>query len=387
MLNFFDRSHRQILNLNDFDPVARSFLPRAIYGYVAGGADDSATVQHNLEALSRLKMIPRVLRDVSTCSQQITLFGRRYNSPFMIAPMGASAVVGRDADNAMARAAKNAGIPYALSANAITPMEEIGRSYPDCWFAGYQKPDTENIDAMLGRVEGAGFSAYMLTADVAVGSNRENNKRNGYTMPFRPTARLVADMACHPSWLLKVGLGTYRQRGIPRISNIDPQARPSIFSREINAVTGYPSFSWKHAEFIRNRWKGAFIIKGVLSADDARIAKELGADGIVVSNHGGRQLDCAVSPVEVLSEIRNASGTMTVLVDSGFRRGTDIIKALALGADGVMIGRPFLYAAALGGEAYIRHAIGLLQREIHTDMCLMGATDCDALREERVVGL
>lgn len=372
---------KQILNLNDFEAQARKHLPKAIFGYVQGGADDGTTLCHNREALEHIRLIPRILRDVSACSQEVTLFGQRFASPFMIAPMGASAIVAHDADNAMAKAARAARIPYILSANAITPIEEIAQHYPGCWFAGYQKPDESNIERMVKRVADAGFSAYFLTADVAVGSNRENNQRNGYTMPFRPTARLAFDMARHPSWLYRTGLKTLRQRGLPRISNIDPVERPSIFSREINAVTGYASFSWKHAEMIRRYWKGALIIKGVLSPEDARLTREMGADGIAVSNHGGRQLDCAVSPMEVLRAIKAESGSMTVLADSGFRRGTDIVKGLALGADAVLVGRPFLYAAALGGEKAITRAIGLLQREIHIDQCLLGAETCEALRD------
>nr|WP_279379534.1 alpha-hydroxy acid oxidase [Asaia prunellae] len=149
----------------------------------------------------------------------------------------------------------------------------------------------------------------------------------------------------------------------------------------MTAVTGYASFSWKHAEMIRRLWKGAFIIKGILSPEDARLAREIGAEGVVVSNHGGRQLDCAVSPVEVLEAVKAQSNDMTVLVDSGFRRGTDIVKGLALGADAVIIGRPFLYAAAVGGQAGIKHAIRVLQRELHIDMSLLGVNSCRALRE------
>lgn len=377
----FSDSLRQVLNLNDLEAQARQHLPKAIFGYVQGGADDGTTILHNREAIERIRLVPRILRDVSRCSQEVMLFGQRFASPFMIAPMGASAVVAYDADNAMARAARAARIPYILSANAITPIEEIGRIYPGCWFAGYQKPDENNIEGMVKRVADAGFTAYFLTADVAVGSNRENNKRNGYTMPFRPTPRLALDMARHPAWLWRTGLRTLRRRGVPKISNIDPVERPSIFSREISAVTGYASFSWKHAEMIRRHWKGALIIKGVLSPEDAKMAREMGADGIVVSNHGGRQLDCAPSPMDVLREIKAECGAMTVLADSGFRRGTDIVKALALGADSVLVGRPFLYAAALGGQKTITHAIGLLQREIHIDQSLLGVETCGALRE------
>jgi len=381
MTGISTKSLKQVLNLNDFEMLARRHLPKAIYGYVQGGADDATCLIHNRDALAHIRLVPRVLQDVSACTQGVTLFGQHYASPFMIAPMGASAIVGHDADNAMAKAARAANIPYILSANAITPIEEIGRSYPGSWFAGYQKPDEKNIERMLKRVADAGFTAYFLTADVAVGSNRENNMRNGYTMPFRPTTRLALDMARHPSWLYRTGWRTLLQRGVPKISNIDPVQRPSIFSREITAVTGYASFSWKHAEMIRRLWKGAFIIKGILSPEDARIAREIGAEGVVVSNHGGRQLDCAVSPVEVLEAVRAQSNDMTVLVDSGFRRGTDIVKGLALGADAVMIGRPFLYAAALGGEAGIKHAIRVLQRELHIDMSLLGVNSCRALRE------
>ncbi|WP_051537155.1 alpha-hydroxy-acid oxidizing protein [Asaia prunellae] len=163
------KSLKQVLNLDDFEMLARRHLPKAIYGYVQGGADDGTCLIHNRDALAHIRLVPRVLRDVSACTQGVTLFGQHYASPFMIAPMGASAIVGHDADNAMAKAARVANIPYILSANAITPIEEIGRSYPGSWFAGYQKPDENNIDRMLKRVADAGFTAYFLTADVAVG--------------------------------------------------------------------------------------------------------------------------------------------------------------------------------------------------------------------------
>lgn len=381
---------RDALNLEDFERLVRRRLPRSVFGYVEGGADDGDACRHNRDIFRAIRMIPRVLGDVSNRTQQTTLFGQQYSAPFIVAPMGASAVVGYDADNAMARAAKNAGIPFVLSANSITPLEELARTYPQAWFAAYQSPDERNIQDMCLRVANAGLSLYMLTVDVPVESNRENNARSGYTMPLRLSRRLCLDAACHPRWTLGTMLRTWRHRGMPRISNADPHTRPTIFSKNTGAITGYPSFSWRHAEMIRRHWKGPFVLKGILSPQDAKLARDIGADGIVVSNHGGRQLDSAVSPIEMLEAVRAESGTMTVLADSGFRRGTDILKGMALGADGIMIGRPFLYAAVLGGEHAVAYAIARLQRELDIDMALLGINapqnaDLDMLLQRRSV--
>jgi L-lactate dehydrogenase (cytochrome) len=377
---------RSILNLEDFERVTRSRLPRAVFGYVEGGADDGEACRHNRDVFRSLRMVPRVLRDVSQCNLQTTLFGRTYAAPYIVAPMGASAVVGFNADNAMARAARRANIPFVLSANSITPIEEMARTYPEAWFAAYQHPDERNIVDMCHRVSGAGLSVYMLTADVPVASNRENNVRAGYTMPLRPSVRLSVDAALHPRWLIGTLLRTIRQRGIPRISNFDPTARPTIFSKTLGGVTGHASFSWRQAEVVRRNWKGPFVIKGLLSPEDARIAREIGADGIVVSNHGGRQLDSAVSPIEVLAAIKAESGTMTVLADSGFRRGTDVLKGMALGADAILIGRPFLYAATLAGEQGVARAIALLAREIGIDLALLGVATPGDVSADMLLG-
>ena len=368
---------RHALNLDDFERMVEHRLPRAVFGYVAGGAESGSTQRHNREVFDRWRFVTRILRDVSRRSTATTLFGRTYAAPFAIAPMGASAVVGYDADNRMARAAREANIPFILSANSITPLEELARINSDAWFAAYQQPEPDNIRAMCDRVAAAGFGVFMLTVDVPVGSNRENNIRNGYTMPLRPTPRLALDGLRHPRWLAGTGLRTIVRRGIPAITNIDPVARPSIFSRSLGGVTGHAAFSWEQAELIRRHWAGKFVLKGILSKEDARIARETGVDGVVVSNHGGRQLDGAVSPMEVLSEIRAESGDMTVFADSGFRRGTDVLKALALGAHCVLIGRPFLFAAALAGEAGVEHAIKLLSKEIDTDLALLGLPAID----------
>ena len=366
---------RHVLNLDGFEAAVRRRLPRAVYGYVSGGAESGIAYRNNREAFLAWHLVTRILRDVSRRSQAVTLFGRRYASPFAIAPMGASAVVGYDADNRMARAARAANVPFILSANSITPMEELARHNPDAWFAAYQQPDATDIAEMCERVAAAGLGVFMLTVDVPVGSNRENNIRTGYTMPLRVSPRLAFDGLTHPRWLAATAARTVLRRGIPAISNIGPRDHPTIFSRKLGGVTGHAAFSWRQAELIRRHWRGPFVLKGILSKEDARIARESGIDGIVVSNHGGRQLDSAASPMEVLADVKAESGGMTVFADSGFRRGTDVLKALALGADCVLLGRPFLFAAALAGEAGVEHAIRLLHKEIDTDMALLGLAD------------
>ncbi len=365
---------RHVLNLDDFERLVRGRLPRAVYGYVSGGAESGAAYRNNRDVFANWHLVTRILRDVSRRDQGVTLFGHRYAAPFAVAPMGASAVVGFDADNRMARAARDANVPFILSANSITPMEEIGRTNPQSWFAAYQQPDARNIQEMCERVAAAGLKVFVLTVDVPVGSNRENNIRSGYTMPLRIGPRLVVDGALHPRWTAATAMRTLLRRGIPSISNIDPRNHPTIFSRTLGAVTGHAAFSWQQAELIRRYWQGPFVLKGILSREDARIARESGSDGIVVSNHGGRQLDTAASPMEVLAGIKAEAGGMTVLADSGFRRGTDVLKGLALGADAVLVGRPFLFAAALAGADGVAHAIRLLSKEIDVDLALLGLT-------------
>ena len=373
------RALRDALDLHDFERLVTGRLPRAVHGYVANGSESMGTLRSNREQFARHKMVTRVLRDVSAIDRGRTVFGRRWDSPFAIAPMGASAVVGFDADNRMARAAASRNIPFILSANSITPMEELARNNPHAWFAGYQSPDPSSIERMLARVERAGIEAYVLTVDVPVGSNRVNDKRAGYSMPLRFTPRLVADGITHPEWLVGTAARTLLARGVPVIADIEPEGGPSVLSRDISWIGGHASFSWREVELIRSLWTKPFVLKGILSAEDARIARESGVDGVVVSNHGGRQLDGAVAPLDVLADVKRESGDMVVMADSGFRRGTDVIKALALGADLVLLGRPFLWAAVHAGEPGVRHAIDILAREIDIDLALLGLDAVDEL--------
>jgi L-lactate dehydrogenase (cytochrome) len=279
----------------------------------------------------------------------------------------------------MARAAARAGIPFVLSGNSITPMEEVARACPRAWFASYQSPNARAIEGMVGRVKAAGFAVFVLTADVPVGSNREKDHRAGFTQPIRLNGKLLWDGARRPGWVFSTAARTLLTRGIPHIDNLESDGGPSLFSRSVKKIASHASLSWDHVRLIRKLWNGPFVVKGILSREDARMARECGVDGIVVSNHGGRQLDAAATPLQVLPDILAEARGLTILVDGGFRRGTDVLTALALGADFVLIGRPFLFGASVAGEAGVLHAIELLSKEIDRDMALLGLRTLDEI--------
>ena len=363
---------KQVLDLNDFERLAQRRLPRAIYGYVAGGSESQTSLHGNRDTFLDWRLITPVLVGVAERSQETQLFGRTYAAPFGIAPMGGSSVVTYNGALQMARAATESRIPFVLSANCIIPLEEVARKAPGSWFAAYQSPNEKAIEGMVERVARAGCAVLVLTADVPIGSNREVDRRAGFTFPIRLTPRLTWDGVTHPSWLLGTAARTLLRRGIPRIENLEPNGGPNLFSRAVTQIAAHEELSWAHVRLMRKLWKGPFVVKGILSKEDAKIARDCGVDGIVVSNHGGRQLDQAATPLQVLPDIVEAAPELTVMIDSGFRRGTDVLKALSLGARFVFVGRPFLFAAALAGEPGVLHAIALLSKEIDTDMALLG---------------
>ncbi|HJS86959.1 MAG TPA: alpha-hydroxy acid oxidase [Acetobacteraceae bacterium] len=381
------RRLRRILDLDDFQRVARRHLPRAIHGYVANGSEDETSLATNRAAFLDYRLVPRVLVGVGERDQRTTLLGRHCAAPFGIAPMGGSAAVTYDGDVRMARAAAQCGIPFVLSGNSIIPMEEVARNCPGAWFASYQSPTTKAIEGMVERVAAAGFSTFVSTVDVPVGSNREKDRRAGFTQPIRLNPKLIRDGLAHPNWVVSTAARTLLKRGVPRIENLEYDGGPSLFSRTVTKIAAHAELCWDHVRLIRRLWKGPFVVKGILSREDARIARDHGVDGIVVSNHGGRQLDRAASPLHVLPDIVGAAGDMTVMIDSGFRRGTDVLTALALGADFVFIGRPFLFAAAVAGEAGVLHAIDLLSKEIDRDMALLGLRRIGELGRDSVLDL
>lgn len=382
-----DSKLARIRNLQDFETAVHDRLPRAVYTYVASGSEDGVTLRRNRDAFLDWRFETRILTDVAERDPQVDLFGRAYAAPFGIAPMGGSAVVAYDADLAMARAAAALRVPFVLSANSITPMEEVARAAPGAWFAAYQDPDPAKVAAMVARVARAGFAVLVLTADVPVGSNREADARRGFRQPIRPTPQLAWDAATHPGWLLGTLVHTFAKRGLPRIDNLEPEGGPHLFSGGVSSIAAHDRLSWRHVDLIRRLWDGPLVIKGVLSPEDAARARASGADGIIVSNHGGRQLDHSATPLDVLRTIRAKAQDMTVMIDSGFRRGTDVLTSLALGARLAFVGRPFLFAAALAGEAGVKHAISLLAQEIDTDMALLGLHNLQELREDMLIAV
>lgn len=374
------RALRDILSLDDFEASARKRLPRPVFGYVSGAAETNLSRARNLEAFARHDLVPRVLVDVSQRTQSVELFGRTYTSPFGIAPMGLSALSAYRGDIAQARAAQAAGIPMVLSGTSLIRMEDVFAQAPDTWFQAYLPGDLRRIHDLLARVQRTGCRTLMITVDIPVAGNRENNIRAGFSTPLRPSLRLAMDGLMRPRWLLGTFARTLLWHGMPHFENsFAERGAPILSSTVTRDFSARDHLCWEHIEEIRRLWNGTLVIKGILSAADAARARQSDVDGIVVSNHGGRQLDGAIAPLQVLPEIVAAAGTMPVMMDGGIRRGTDVIKALALGAKMVFVGRPMNYAACVAGEAGVAHAIGLLRSEIDRDLAMLGATHCGAL--------
>jgi L-lactate dehydrogenase (cytochrome) len=372
---------RRILALDDFEDAARRVIPRPIFGYVTGGAETNASLRANRAVWDEIAFVPKTLVDTSGRTQKTTLFGRTYDAPFGIAPMGGAGMVAYQGDLVLARAAAAANVPMILSGASLTPLERVREAGSTAWFQAYLPGDAEPISKLVERVARAGYDTFVLTVDVQVTANRENNVRSGFHTPLRPTLRLAWDGIIRPRWLLGMFLRTLLLHGMPHFENMGRRV-PLISRTEEREPGRRDKLSWKHLDLIRNLWKGRLVVKGILDRDDARIARESGADGIIVSNHGGRQLDGAVAPLRVLPGIAAQAGGMTVMMDSGVRRGTDVLKALALGAQFVFIGRPFLCAAAIAGEPGVRHAVKLLQAEIDRDMALLGINALAEMRRE-----
>lgn len=372
---------RKILALEDFEGVARKRIPRPIFGYVSGGVETNASLRGNRAAFDDLAFVPKTLVDTTSRTQQTTLFGRSYDLPFGISPMGGTAMAAYQGDLVLARAAARANIPMIMSGAALTPLEQLRQQGPTAWFQAYLPGEDDTITRMVERVARAGYDTLVLTVDVQVAANRENNVRSGFYTPLRPSLRLAWDGLIRPRWLLGMLARTLILHGMPHFENMGP--RVPLISRTGERGRGRrDQLSWRHVELMRRLWKGRLVLKGILDKEDARIARDSGVDGVIVSNHGGRQLDGSVAPLRVLPGIVAQAGGMTVMMDSGIRRGTDVLKALALGAHFVFLGRPFLYAAAVAGEPGVQHAISLLREEIDRDMAMLGITSPAAMKRE-----
>jgi L-lactate dehydrogenase (cytochrome) len=364
---------KRYLSLADFEPVARRRLPRMVYGFIAGAVETDAALRDNRRALDEYGFVPRVLNDVSGRNQTTTLFGKTYAAPFGIPPFGSAALCAYRGDIVLARAAQAMNVPMILSAASLIKLEDVRREYPGAWYQAYLAGDPSRIEPLVDRVAAAGYDTFVVTADVPVPSNREHNIRTGFQVPMVITPQVAWDAATHPHWLLGTWMRTLMNHGMPHFENMDATRGPPILSKNlIRNLGSRDQLAWKHVELIRRRWKGKLVVKGLIAPQDARIARECGVDGVMVSNHGGRQLDHTVSPLRTLPEIAAEAGGMTVMLDGGVRRGTDVLKALALGAQFVFVGRPLLFAAVVAGEAGVQRGLTLLKEEIDRDMALAG---------------
>lgn len=379
------RALRRYLSLDDFEPAARRRLPKMLYGYISGAAETDAALRDNRRAFEEYGFVPRVLNDVSNRKQATTLFGKTYAAPFGIPPMGSAALCAYRGDVVLARAAAAMNVPMILSASSLIKLEDVRRENPAAWYQAYLAGEPSRIEPLVDRVAAAGYDTFVVTADVPVPPNRENNIRNGFQVPLAITPRVAWDTVTHPHWLFGTWTRTLLNHGMPHFENMDARRGPPVLSKNLMRNIGNrDQLAWKHVELIRRRWKGKLVVKGLIAPADARIARESGVDGVIISNHGGRQLDCTVSGLRTLPEIAAEANGMTVMLDGGIRRGTDVIKALALGAQFVFVGRPFLFAAVAGGEPGVQRAVTLLRDEVDRDMALLGIRSTSEISSELV---
>lgn len=367
---------RRMLSLHDFEAAARRILPKPLYAYVSGAVEDGQSERGNRQAYDDYGFRPKVLVDVSRRSTRCTVLGREYAAPVGVAPMGIAALTSYRGDVMLARAAAEAGVPCIMSGSSLIRLETVMEAAPGTWFQAYLPGDGAQIAALIDRVAAAGVDTLVLTVDTPVAANRENNVRAGFSTPLRPSVGLAWQGVTHPRWLIGTFLRTLVRHGMPHFeNNYATRGAPILSGNVLRDFSDRGHLNWQHVAAIRKTWKGRMVLKGILHPDDARAARAHGMDAVIVSNHGGRQLDGSVSPLHALPAIVDAAGGMDVMLDSGVRRGTDALKAMALGARCVFVGRPFNYAATVAGQRGVAHAIALIVEEIRRNMGLLGIVD------------
>jgi (S)-mandelate dehydrogenase len=367
------------VNIEDLRRMAHRRLPGFSYEYLEGGADDEVSLKRNRDVFERIAWLPRTLAGVGTPDLATEILGETCHLPLVIAPTGFNGMLWPQGDLALARAAADAGIPFTLSTVSNYPLAKMTAEVPDrTWFQLYPFKDQAFIDRLVDLAAGAGCRTLVVTTDVPVLGAREWDQRN-YRAPMKLSFANLLDVLAHPGWLRRVMI----PRGAPQFENLKEFLPPGVSS----ALAGVrfmgtqlnPRLSWEDMGHIRRRWPGKLVLKGILCVEDARRSVDAGADGIVLTNHGGRQLDSSVSGVELLPAVSAEVGSrLAVLVDGGFRRGSDVLKALALGAHGVMIGRSALYGLAAGGQPGVARALQILRTEMERVMMLLG---CRSLAE------
>lgn len=372
-------------NVADFRRLAQRRLPDPIFHYIDGAADDEVTCRRNTEAFDSCDLVPRVLAGVEQVDITTTVMGKTLAMPLMLSPTALQRLFHWQGEWAVARAAEQAGTWFGISSLATVGIEEIGRTIGSPkMFQLYVHKDQGLNHAMIARCRAAGFDAIALTVDTIVGGNRERCKRTGFTSPPRLTLKSLASFAAHPAWAIN-----YFLRDKFELTNLKGHVREG--SKLALSVADYfstmldQSMDWKTAEAIRAEWGGQFCLKGIMSVEDARRAVDIGATAIMVSNHGGRQLDGSRAPFDQLAEIVDAVGDrIDVLMDGGIQRGSHVLKALSLGARAVGVGRYYLYPLAAAGQAGVERALGQMQAELIRDMKLMGFTRIGQLSRDNL---
>lgn len=376
---------QDIHNLHDFQAAARKQLPRSLYAYICNGAEDEVTLRRNRQAFEQYELLPRMLVDVSGRSQATEVFGVRYASPFGISPVGLGALYSFDGDIQLAQAARRNHIPYVLSGASLTRLERVAQAAPDMWFQAYLPGDEAEISRLLQRVAAAGIQTLVITVDLPVSVNPDRYVRHGFSSPLRPSLDLLWQGLTRPGWTLGTFARTLLTHGMPHLENWRADRGNPVLSASLQKdVKNRDNFTWDHIRLARQHWAGNLVIKGLMCAQDAVLAREAGANGVIVSNHGGRQADGVPATLDVLAEVVAAVPDLVVMLDSGMRRGADVLKALGLGARCVFAGRPFNLALAAGGAAGVERAIALLRGEVDRTMAHIGLCHLEDMSKQRM---
>jgi len=383
------RRLRRAANLDDLRRISRRRLPGGVFDYIDGGAEDEVTLAANVAAFRSTEFRPRVLRPVGDLDPSTTLLGRPLPFPLVLAPTGFGRIAHPDGELAVARAAARAGIPFTLSTLATRSIEDVAAvSGGPKWFQVYVWRDRGLVREMIGRAERAGFEALVLTVDTAVFGRRERDVRRGFALP--PTIGLgtIVDGALHPGWTWDlVRAEPIRFANVaqsPGAAAVGDGSDPVSLADYINAQFD-PDLSWHDLEWIRSVWDGPIVVKGIQTVEDAVIAADSGVSAIALSNHGGRQLDTAPAILDLVAPVADAvGGRVEILCDGGIRRGSDIVKAVALGANAAMAGRAYLYGLGAAGERGVDHVLDLLHSDVRRTMALLGCASVDALSPELV---
>ena len=376
----------QALNYDDLRRLAKRRLPKVAFDFIEGGVEDEDGLHRNDWAFRNVRLVPKYLVDVTKRNQSTTLFGRTYSHPFGIAPTGGLGFFRHGADLMLAEAARDANVPFIMSGASTASIEDLAKVAPQHgWYQLYAARDKKISEDMIRRAKDAGLSTLVLTVDVPVHSNRERNRRNGYSRPLKLPLKTKLEALLHPSWCIDY----VKNGGQPILPNWAPYAsngKDVETVAELVAAQTTAPLTWDDIKRFRDLWPRSFVLKGIMHPEDARRAAALGVDGLMVSNHGARQLDRAPSPIEVLPAIKEAVGEkMTLMLDSGIRRGADIMAAFCLGAKFVFVGRWTLYGVAAAGLPGARQALEIMRNEVDLSMGQMGVPDLSVLGPDFVM--